>query len=218
MSPLHPFAAVLGSVFQIDEAFSFSPPSTNLDAPPHPRRLPSFHDLLASRYTKGPSKPFCNTAPPVVSDPSECLTAPPTDSTDNDLCRNFLLSSITENKVKPKPIDDTPSSPPTPPAVSGDSDINALIYCPFHRRLVGPTRHLKNPWSTWNDSNPESNLAGSAANCFTPVVTLEFSSSKEILVDAASFKFSAPLYSSAAFFPRVHALVHQPRTYRNQSS
>ena len=117
--------------------------------------LSSSRDILASRHKKDRGRFSRGATPSFGCNPSECFTSPSTTIPDNDLYRDILLPSSSAEKFKTECIDALPSSSTTTPSLPCVSDVNDLIYCPFHRRLVKPTVYLRNPWSTRSASKPE---------------------------------------------------------------
>jgi len=172
--------------------------------------LSSSRDILASRHKIDRGRFYRGATPSFGCNPSECLNAPSTIIPDNDLYRDILLPSSSDDKVKTECIDDLPLSPTTTPSIPYVSDVNDLIDCPLHRRLVKPTVYLRNPWSTRSDSKPDLFLDGSAANRSDPVVTPAISCSKEISAAVTPSKFSDSLYSTAICFPCEHTPVQHP--------
>ena len=174
--------------------------------------IPSSRDILASRHKKRSNQLFRGATAPLPCDPPGCPDAPPTTVTDSDLYHDVLLPSPSADKVKTEPIDALPLSPPTAPSITNNIDVNDLIYCPFHRRLVTPTVYLRKPWPTRSASNPDLPLAGPTASRSDLVVTPTLSSSKEFSVPVAPFKFSGSLYPASSCFPCVRLPVQHTRT------
>jgi len=99
VSSLQPFAAVLENVLQTDEAFSVSPPSTNLDALPHPRRIHCLRFMtllpLVTRKTAArlsATRPQPLTLTPPSASPHLLRPVPTTTSTVTSFLRPFTMT------------------------------------------------------------------------------------------------------------------------------